>query len=132
MASILVLGVGAIINALAFSGSNYLISKLSGHGEAERKRRDKKIEQLQATQAQWVRRDRQVKDWYKHQRELKRQAGESLKELDEGMRDYYIATIEKAPKLSDFYTPSKQQQDGELTFIVGSLALLGFAVYKWA
>lgn len=126
MATIAVIAGGAIINALAFSGSNFLFSKLSGHGEQERKRHDKAIEQLQAAQAQWVR-DRQSKiDWYNHQRELKRQAGEDLKALDEGMREYYIATIDKAPKLSDFYVPSKHQQDGELTFIVGSLSLLGY------
>lgn len=131
MATIRVLVAGAAINALAFSGSNFLFSKLRGNGEEERKRHDKAIGQLQAAPAQWVR-DRQAKiDWYNGQRELKRQAGEDIKELDEGMREYYIATIEKAPKLSDFYTPSKQQQDGELTFIVGSLALLGVVAYKY-
>ena len=40
MASLAMLIGGAAINALAFSGSNYLFSKLSDHGEAERKRHD--------------------------------------------------------------------------------------------
>ena len=37
MATLAVMIGGAAINALAFSGSNYLFSKLSDHGKAERK-----------------------------------------------------------------------------------------------
>ena len=44
----------ALVNALAFSESNYLFTILrsSGVGE-ERKRHDKAFEQLQAAQASW-------------------------------------------------------------------------------
>ena len=44
----MVLG-GAVVNALAFSGSNYLFSHMgkSGNAEAERKRHDKALEQLE-------------------------------------------------------------------------------------
>lgn len=131
MATIAVIVAGAAINALAFSGTNYLFSKLSGHGEAERKRLDEAMEKLNEAQAQWIR-DRQAKlDWFSEQRELQIKAGKSLKELDDDMYQYYIASKKKSPQLSDFYTPSKQQQDGELTFIVGSLSLLGFVAYKY-
>ena len=46
---------GAIVNALAFSGSNSLFSKLgkSDDAEKERDRHDKAIEQLEAAQTAW-------------------------------------------------------------------------------
>lgn len=46
MATIGVLVARATINALAFSGTNCLFNKLSGHGEVESKRHDGAVEQL--------------------------------------------------------------------------------------
>ena len=37
MVSLLAIGASTAINALAFSGTNYIFSKLSDHGEAEQK-----------------------------------------------------------------------------------------------
>ena len=49
MASTAMLVSGALVNALAFSGSNYLFSMLRSSGaDEEKKRHDKAIEQLQA------------------------------------------------------------------------------------
>ena len=43
---------GALVNSLAFSDSNYLFSMRRDSGvDAERKRHDKAVEQLQAAQA---------------------------------------------------------------------------------
>ena len=53
MASLAVMIGGAAINALAFSGSNYLFSKLSDHGEAERKRHDLAMEDFQKARDEW-------------------------------------------------------------------------------
>ena len=53
MASLAMLIRGAAINALAFSGSNYLFSKLSDHDEAERKRHDLAMEKFQKARDQW-------------------------------------------------------------------------------
>ena len=47
MASLAMLIRGAAINALAFSGSNYLFAKLLDHGEAECKRHDLAMEKFQ-------------------------------------------------------------------------------------
>ena len=48
MASIGFLTVGAVVNALAFTGSNFLFSSLSKESiNKERKRHDKAIEDLQ-------------------------------------------------------------------------------------
>ena len=46
---------GAIVNAFAFTGSNYLFSSLSKESiDKERKRHDKAIEDLQRAQIEWV------------------------------------------------------------------------------
>ena len=52
MASIGFLIGGALINALAFSGSNFLFSSLSK--ESIDKRHDKAIEDLQRAQIEWA------------------------------------------------------------------------------
>ena len=47
MVSLLAIGASAAINALAFSGTNYIFSKFYDHEEAERKRHDTALEALQ-------------------------------------------------------------------------------------
>ena len=55
MASIGFLIGGALVNALAFTGSNYLFSSLSKESiDKERKRLDKAIEDLQRAQIEWA------------------------------------------------------------------------------
>ena len=55
MASIGFLIGGALINALAFSGSNFLFGSLSKESiDKERKRHDKAIEDLQRAQIEWA------------------------------------------------------------------------------
>ena len=55
MASVVMLIGGALVNALAFTGSSYLFHRLStDNTEAERKRHDAAIEKLQAAQLEWV------------------------------------------------------------------------------
>ena len=46
---------GAVVNALAFTGGNFLFSKLEKNdsAERERERHDKAIEQLEAAQTAW-------------------------------------------------------------------------------
>ena len=54
MASVGFLIGGALINALAFSGSNFLFSRLSKESiDKERNRHDKAIEDLQRGQLEW-------------------------------------------------------------------------------
>ena len=40
MASVLCIVGGAVVNALAFSGTNFIFSRLTDHGAEERKRHD--------------------------------------------------------------------------------------------
>ena len=55
MASVAMLIGGALVNALAFTGSSYLFHRLSVDTiDAERKRHNAAIEKLQAAQLEWA------------------------------------------------------------------------------
>ena len=43
------------MNALAFSGTNFVFSRLTGHGAEERKRHDLALEKLQKARDEWNR-----------------------------------------------------------------------------
>ena len=64
MASIGFLIGGALVNALAFTGSNYLFSSLSKESiDKERKRHDKAIEDLQRAQIEWAKNRQECLDY---------------------------------------------------------------------
>ena len=53
MASLLFTISGAVVNTLAFSGTNFIFSRLADHGEEERKRHDIAPENLQRARDKW-------------------------------------------------------------------------------
>ena len=53
MASVLFTIGGAVVNALAFSGTNFIFSRLTYHGAEERKRHDLALEKLQKERDEW-------------------------------------------------------------------------------
>ena len=53
MASLLFTIGGAVVNALAFSGTNFVFSRLTDHGEDELKRHDFELEMLQRARYEW-------------------------------------------------------------------------------
>lgn len=139
MASLAMLVGGALVNALAFSGSSYLFSKLrSSEIDEERKRHDKAVEQLQAAQAAWSRKRTERLDWLND--ELRRQghALKTFRDVDEAMRRYAEVTgrnvepLEPEPQLSDFYHPSEGQRDREIAFIILGMIGTGLIAYKIA
>ena len=68
MASIGFLIGGALVNALAFTGSNYLFSSLSKESiDKERKRHDKAIEDLQRAQIEWAKERQERLDYINNQ-----------------------------------------------------------------
>ena len=89
MASIAMLVGGALVNAFAFSGSNYLFTMLRSSGvDEERKRHDKAIEQLQAAQAAWSRKRTERLGFINE--ELRRQghAVQTFQDVDAAMQEY--------------------------------------------
>ena len=64
MASVGFLIGGALINALAFSGSNFLLSSLAKESiDKERKRHNKAIEDLQRAQLEWAKKRQERLDY---------------------------------------------------------------------
>ena len=136
MAGIVAMIGGALVNSLAFSGSNYMFSKLSNHGVDERKRHNEAIEKLQKDRNSWVKERQQRLDFINQQLQRERHAEHTFSEVDDAMDAYYIATEKKLPPLrskpvlSDFYHPSDQQKNNEILFIISSLGLMGYLMYK--
>ena len=129
---------GAMVNALAFSGSIYLFSMLrSSDLNKERKCHDQAVEQLQAAQSKWSRKRTERIDWIS--KDLRRQghAVQTFRNVDDAIREYSRVTGTKLdplgpePKLSDF-VPSSGQRDREMAFVVLKMAATGSVTYKHA
>ena len=73
MASVAMLIGSALANALAFTGSSYLFMRLSKDSiDAERKRHDLEIEQLQKAQIEWAQKRQQQINFINKQLRLER------------------------------------------------------------
>ena len=135
MASFLTIGAGALINALAFSGTNFLFSSLSDHGAAERKRHELAVEDLQKARDTWMK-DRQERiDFINQRLREQNEAAKYLSNMDEAMKEYFLVTKQRLPqlppepKLSDFYHPSDQQKTGEILFVTAGLGAIGYLIF---
>ena len=53
MASLLFTVAGNVVNALAFSSTNFVFSRLTDHGAEKRKRHDLALEKLQRATDEW-------------------------------------------------------------------------------
>ena len=138
MASLLVMGLGAILNATAFIGGNYLANSLSHHdANAERRRHDMANEKLQKAQVVWHKQRQQRLDYINNELKREQHAEKTFKNIDAAMQEYYLATqhklqpLPREPQLYDFYHPREQQKTGEIVFIIGGIAASGYAVYKY-
>lgn len=127
---------GAITNALAFSGSNYLFSHMGSHADEERKRHDKAMEKLEAATTAWNQKRIMRLDFISEQMKKENKAMNEFDDVDQAMKQYYYVTGEKLPalpdkpELSDFYTPSEDQKNRELIFIVLGMTATGFIAWK--
>ena len=137
MASLAMVISGAAINALAFSGTNFLFSRLSDHGAAERERHDLAIEKLQKARDEWNQQRIERLDYINNEIRKKNESVQYFNDLDERMLEYYRVTGQKLPalpsrpKLIDFYHPSPEQKKGELVFIVSGAVLLSYIIFKY-
>ena len=106
---------GALANTLAFTSSSYLFSRLSKDSiNAERKRHDLAIEQLQKVQIEWAQKRQQRIDFINTQLRLERKVETRFTELNDAMREYHevfgheLPLLPREPVLSDYYTPSNE------------------------
>ena len=129
---------GAMVNALAFSGSNYLFSLLRSSGlEEERKRHDEAVEKLQAAQAKWSQKRTERLDWINEELRRQNHAIHTFHDVDAAIREYNLVTgqttaLEPEPTLSDFYVPSDDQKEREIIFVLLGLGATGLVAYKLA
>ena len=138
MASIAAIAGGALINALAFSGTNAAFSLLGDHGKAEMQRHNLAMEQLSKARDDWNR-DRQERlDLINKALRDQRHAKQTFSDLGVAMREYHEVTgnqllpLRDPPKLADFYNPSRQQKDVEIALVIGGMTVVGVLAYKFS
>ena len=91
MASIGFLIEGALVNALAFTGSNYLFSSLSKDSiDKEQKRHDKATEDLQRAQIEWAKKRQERVDCINNQIMKEHKAEKRFMDLNSAMQQYFI------------------------------------------
>ena len=141
MASIAIMALGAVLNAAAFTGGNYLAKYLSGDNSKaaldDKIRHDKALEDYQAAYAKYQKDRTKLLDWIATNDRLKDQAKQNFSSTDQALvlynkvhRDQQIAPP-KEPVFSDFYKPSEKQKQYELLFIgVGTFAI-GYAAFRF-
>ena len=136
MASIGFLIGGALVNALAFTGSNYLFSSLSKESiDKERKRHDKAIEGLQQAQIEWAKKRQERLDYINDEIMKEHKAEKRFMDLNSAMQQYFLVTgrqlepLAPNPVLSDFYVPSEDHHNCELAFI--TISMIGIGAFLW-
>ena len=137
MVSLLFTIAGAVVNALAFSGTDFVFSKLTDHGAEERKRHDLALEKLQRARDEWNRNLMKRLDFMNKRLREKNEARTYINNIDKSMLEYYqvfakqIKPLPPDPELSDFYHPSENQTNSELLFVVVSTGIATYALYKY-
>ena len=110
MASIGFLIGAAFVNALAFTGSNFLFSSLFKESiNKEQKRHDKAIEDLQRGQVEWTKkRQERLLDYINNEIVKKCKAEKRLSDLSTAMQQYFLATgrqLEPLPPKPNQFSP---------------------------
>jgi len=128
---------GAVTNALAFTGGNYLFSHIGSNSDEERKRHDKAMEQLESAQSEWNKKRTERLDYINKVMKKEHHAEQTFDDVDQAMKQYYYITgkeltdLPPEPTLRDFYTPSEDQKNREISFIIGGMVLTGFVAWKF-
>ena len=125
-----------MINALAFSGSNFLFCRLSRESiDTERKRHDKAIEDLQRAQINWAKKRQERLDYINSEIVKEHKAEKRFADLNSAMQQYFLVTgrqlepLPPKPILSDFYVPSEDHHNRELAFI--TISMIGIGAFLW-
>ena len=137
MASLLFTIGGAVVNTLAFSGTNFVFSRLTDHGEEERKRHDLAEVQLQKARDKWNEDRMKRLDFINRRLREKNEARAYINNVDEVMLECYRVFAKQTkplppePQLSDFYHPLEAQKNGELLFVTVGTGIATYALYKY-
>ena len=121
----MVLG-SAAVNALAFSGSNYLFNSMSSD---DKKRHDLALEQLQKAEEEYNKRRIAGIDYQNQRQDLQRHAQTEFGQSMVAIQAYNEFT--RPPVLSDFYKPSPKQKAYELVWITAGTVGVYFLAKKY-
>lgn len=124
---------GAIVNALAFSGSNFIFSSL------ERGRHNKAMEELQRKRDEWNQERIARIDYINQRLKEEGQAERTFQSVDEAMQNYYYLTGETLealppePQLYDVLDENDNEiiKKTELTLIGAGLLITGYLTYRF-
>ena len=108
MASLLFTVGGAVVNVLAFSGTNFIFSRLMDHGAEERKRHDLAEKKLQRARDEWNEDQMKQLDFINKRLREKNEVRTYINNVDEAMLEYYRIFAKK--KKSLFYQLSLSYQ----------------------
>ena len=137
MASLLFTIGGAVVNALAFSGTNFVFSSLRNHGEEEQKSHDLALKKLQRARDEGNRNRMKGLDFINKRLLEKNEARAYINNVDETMLEYYrvfgkqIKPLAPEHQLSYFYHPSEVQRNGKLLFVAVGTRIVTYALYKY-
>ena len=119
----------------------FLSWEKNNDAEAERERHDKAVELLEAAQAEWNKKRTARLDFINEQLQKEHHAEQTFNDVDQAMKQYFYITSKHLssnlttplpePKLSDFYTPSPDQQNREVMFVVLGMLVTGFIAYEF-
>ena len=126
---------GALTNALAFTGSNFLFSSMAS--SAERKRHDLALEQLQRDRDEWNEARLQRIDYINDQLKKQNHAQKTFEDVDEAMIEYYNVTkikldpFPEEPRLKDYLDEDQSESIKKIeigTALVGTLGVVYLAL----
>ena len=109
--------IGAVVNALAFTGSNYLFSTLSS--SEERKRYDLALEKLQHDRDTWNQARLQRIDYINDQLKKQGHAERTFANVDDAMKKYYdltgvlMAPLPPEPQLFDYLNEDQTKSNSK-------------------
>ena len=83
------------MNGLAFSSTNFVFSRLTGHGEGERKRHDLALTRLQRARDEWNKDRKKWLDFIGKRLCEKNEARTYIKNVDEAMLECYQVFAKK-------------------------------------
>ena len=101
MASIAAIAGGALINALAFSGTNAAFSLLGDHGKVEMRRHNLAMEKLSKAREDWNHERQQRIDLINKTLNEQRHAKQTFSDLDVAMQEYHEVTSQSLPPLRE-------------------------------
>ena len=136
MATLAMIAGTAMINAIAFSGSNFVFSKL-GSSDEERIRHDKALEAYTQEKNEWNKMRSDRIDYIQNEIRKEGHAEQTFSDVDYAMDRYYKLTGEQLtdfpdpPKWKDFYTPSTKQQNNEIVLMIILILIVIFIIYKY-